>query len=201
MKKIFCLLAICMLFCSCMKEGEISSIKFTSNLEVINSYLGIHGETSGKIGGSFFLGTGRIHGSFKGQLDDVPKFYFASNHNGKITFMTVPINQCEIIYINDSTQRKVVAYRKYIKIIDNSVAPKQIRRKYYCINDFKYDIDKDSYIEVTHFNDGECRSTRYIEDNKTNYPILGFSDDLKNVTFYRFYLMKEDIVDLSKLKI
>lgn len=201
MKKIFALLSVCMLFCSCIKEGEISSIKITSNLEAIDSYLGINGEISGKMGGTFFLGTGRMGGSFRGQINDIPKFYFAANHNGIITFKDVPTNQCEIVYINDSTQRKVVAYRKYVNIINNNAIPKQTTRKYYDINDFKYDIDKDSYIEVTHFSDGRCHSTRYTGNNDTGCSkLFGNLDDLKNVTFYRFYLMKEDIVDLSKLK-
>lgn len=208
MKKIAIIFGLILLFlnsCICNtcedEKPVIHQEKTVYNLCEISSYLGIHGEINGGISGSFFLGCGSINGGINGKLDDVPKVFCVLEQNGDAEIKSIPIDQLSIVYINDSTQQRVEAYRCY--------ETSSIGTLYYDYRDIKTS-NLNNYIKVNTFNNianydcysihiyyGNLEGLSYLRTSRTNvYPAI----DPSTTIYYKFYILEKNIVYLSNMK-
>lgn len=206
MKKIVIIFGLILLFlnsCNTVSENPIPhQEKTVYNLCEISSYLGIHGEINGGFHGSFFLGIGSISGGMKGQLDDVPKAFCVLEQNGNVEIKSIPMDQLSIVYINDSTQQRVEAYRYYETVYNT-------RDLYYDYSDVKT-TNLNNYIKVNTFNDisnYDCYSIHRHRGNPEglkNYIIIGIDVhpciNPNTTIYYKIYILEKNIAHLSKMK-
>ena len=213
MKKIGIIFGLTLVFLnSCNNyESEKSIVhqeKTVYNLCEISSYLGMHGELTGSIHGDFFLGIGCISGGMNGRLDDVPKVFCILEQNGNVEIKSIPIDQLSIVYINDSTQQRVEAYRYYETI-------HELGTLYYDYSDVKKD-NLNNYIKVNTFNNinnYDCYSVHgycgepdglknYLRKGRQGFgkSIIYPSINPSTTIYYKFYILKKNIVYLSNMK-
>ena len=183
------------------------------SLGEISSYLGIRGELNGNLSGTFFLGCGYINGNVNGQINDTPKFFVLMGKNGMHEFRGIPIEQASIIYINDSTERRMEVYRKYIgpKGFYNGTVTGYLFFNY---SDIYTDIHSDSltnYTEVESFDNIPRNMCYSVDYSDTNDPVskrhvgngmgrIWCAVDYDKTLYYIFYVTEKDVLDLSKLK-
>jgi len=219
MKKIAIIFGLILLFlnsCNCNCEKPVPhQEKTVYNLCEISSYLGIHGEINGSLHGSFFLGIGSISGGMNGRLDDVPKAFCVLEQNGNVEIKSIPMDQLSIMYINDSTQQRVEAYR-YYETRDIGTLSRNIGTLYYDYSDIKKS-NLNNYIKVNTFNNMSnynCYSVhgyRYYGDGEPdgfkNYIRTGIdgsiiypSIDPNTAIYYKIYILEKNIAHLSNMK-
>jgi len=208
MKKIAIIFGLILLFlnsCNCNCEKPVPhQEKTVYNLCEISSYLGIHGEINGSLQGSFFLGIGSISGGMNGRLDDVPKAFCVLEQNGNVEIKSIPMDQLSIVYINDSTQQRVEAYRCY--------ETRNIGTLYYDYSDIKKS-NLNNYIKINTFNNMsnyDCYSVHRYHgepDGLKNYIRTGIdgsiiypSIDPNTAIYYKIYILEKNIAHLSNMK-
>lgn len=207
MKKLILLFAsiIIFIFTSCKyeKHSEICEYELLS----INSYIGNFSENFGSIGGTFFLGTGQITGNMYGvSITTSNIFCILKDKHGAIHISSIPAKNCDIVIINDSTQRKAYAYRFYLcdcsKPIKNDIH--RIQEHYYWsasnIKEILDTINSEKFDTVEFFSNGKVRVPRF-DNNYNEQKNYFISYDLNNdCTYYVFYVLEKDIITLSELK-
>lgn len=219
MKKIYLLsllILATLVFSSCTKfKGycEVCNYKLRS----IDSYLSQYTSIDGTFSGSHFLGTGSMFGTLHGESYSTSNiFCVIEDEIGTIQIKTIPSSRCDIKIINDSTKRRVVAYRSYNlpeEAEGRGIRYNQLSRCYLSASSTK-DIINNNFIgynacqqeeytikysidTVQYFSNGKAdldkRDSEY-DYNKDKY-------DLSNeCTYYIFYVLEKDIITLSELK-
>lgn len=210
MKKICLLILLTFIVTGCTKYNgycEICNYKLRS----IDSYLSQYTKFDGSLYGSHFLGTGSIFGTMSGESYSTSNIFCVIEDNtGNIQIKTIPSKKCDIKIINDSTKRKVIAYRAY-KIIeddeDNHVkwylsasSVKDLINNNYVGFDYesqkRYDI-KFKLDTLQYLSNGKAK----MDDIDTEYEYNHNKYDLSNdCTYYVFYVLEKDIITLSELK-
>ena len=209
MKKIGIIFGLILLFlnsCNCNCEKPVHhQEKTVYNLCEISSYLGMYGELTGGMHGDFFLGIESISGGINGKISDVPKAFCVLEQNGNIEIKSIPMDQLSIVYINDSTQQRVEAYRWY-------KTKYEIGNLYYDYSDVKTS-NLNNYIKVNTFNNMSnynCYSVHSydgVPDGLKNYVRTGIDGtiiypaiDPNTTIYYKFYILEKNIVYLSNMK-